>query len=126
MSQKLEALFALDLGAIKNPIYLTWNCKIVSRFDAISNMNIDKFNFDDKIKRDIIWDLCEHNFCLKFMAVDYCIFPRDWMTLDDAQECDAKVCDCFLQDSVIVQDWANNDMGLGAADWNKEVFIIPL
>ncbi|PPQ88337.1 hypothetical protein CVT26_009146, partial [Gymnopilus dilepis] len=80
------------------PVDIYWRGQVVIPVSAIHTGSI---SLSDDIRREIVWDLYEHNFRLELLALDCVIFPRELMAAEDVSLRDDMVLACFPGHTII-------------------------
>lgn len=96
------------------PVDIYWRGQVVIPVSAIHTGSI---SLSDDIRREIVWDLYEHNFRLELLALDCVIFPRELMAAEDVSLRDDMVLACFPGHTIINATYPSADSGLAARDW---------
>lgn len=108
----------LDLSQINGPIDICWNGEDLVSAAVLSSQ---LYEVPDRIAREVVWDLYEHNFRLELLALDRCAVPRGSMSQLEGLQRDDRVRQCFPNDSLVNLDVPVEDRGLGASDWGHRM-----
>lgn len=107
----LDALFGIEWPDHIGAVDVTWQGSVVV---AEADFGTNQFIIPPSTIRQIIWDLCEHNFRLEFLALDRCIWARHRMSTSGAERREEMIRNCFPQQSLVLLNLPRNDIGLGA------------
>ena len=106
--------FQIKTLDLRSPSDIFWCGQLLLLKDALRN---NELAIDDKVYREVIWELFNNNFALELLATDQVCFPRHEMSENKGMERDAQVVACFPKGILVGGDYLTLDKGLGAAHW---------
>jgi hypothetical protein len=106
--------FQIDTSDLTVPSDVFWRGQVLFSKDALRN---NELTIDDKVSREIVWELFNNNFALELLATDRVRFPRHNLSEDEGMDRDARVAACFPEGILVGMDYPMLDRGLGAAHW---------
>ena len=106
--------FQIDTSDLTVPSDVFWHGQVLFLKDVLRN---NELTIDDKVSREIVWELFNNNFALELLATDRVRFPCHNLSEDEGMDCDAWVAACFPEGILVSVDYLMLDRGLGAAHW---------
>ena len=107
----LDTLFGIEWPDHIGAVDVTWQGSVVV---TEADIGTGQFHIPSSTTKQIIWDLCEHNFRLEFLALDRCIWDRQRLSTVRAERREEMIRNCFPQQSLVLLNIPHYDMGLGA------------
>ena len=90
--EKAAIKFQIDTSDLTVPSDIFWHSQVLFSKDVLRN---NELTIDNKVSREIVWELFNNNFALELLATDWVCFPCHGLSEDEGMDCDAQVAACF-------------------------------
>ena len=106
--------FQINTSDLTVPSNIFWCGHVFFSKDALRNSEL---TINDKVSREIVWELFNNNFALELLVTDQVHFPCHNLSEDEGMDRDAQVAVCFPEGILIGMDYPMLNRGLGVAHW---------
>ena len=110
--------FIEDMSAFKVPVDIYWGKQLVRSAKDIRNGEITILPM---FAKEMVWDLCEHNFRMELLSLDRILVPRKYMSASQRSEREAKVADVVPQGLFTWSKPLLKDEGLAGRLWEDRM-----
>ena len=86
MIERAAVKFQIDTSDLTVPSDVFWHGQVLFSKDALRN---NELTIDDKVSREIVWELFNNNFALELLATDQVCFPCHNLSEDEGMDHDA-------------------------------------